>query len=166
METPTIATFGKFLINTIFPFFKESKALQLIKNDTIEVSDDLIAKLYDTTKKWFVVDDRKSVVQQLEELRNKPNDKILQVGTGAIIAEYLNEKGDFYKQIETVINEIEKKYQHKVSEIITELNLKGIENDLDINSNNELENGAKIKTKAEINGDRNKITINKNNKMK
>ena len=113
MELQTIAVMGKFLVNSIFPFFKESKALGLIKNDTLEISDDLFAKLYDSVKKVFIKDERRSIVAQLEELNKNPNDNVLQATPKIAIAQKLQEKGEFYNEIQSVVAEIENKYQEK-----------------------------------------------------
>lgn len=166
MEIPSIVTVGKFIINTIFPFFKERKVLKFIKNDMLEVSDDLFASFYDTTKSLFIKDNRKSIVLQLEELLENPTDEILQATPQLAIQKKLKEKSDFYSKFSNIIEKIEEQYKDRISELSNELDIIGEENEIEQGSDNELTNGAKVVNKAKIEGKGNKIIQGKGNKLK
>lgn len=122
MKIPVIKL-GKIFINSIFPFFEKSKALELIKNDMLEVTDDLLAKLYDKVKPIFVKDDRKSILEQLSQ---KPEDKVWQSAASVSISEELENNKQFLSEITEYVNELEKSYPfEKINEIY---NIKGKKN--------------------------------------
>lgn len=166
MNAPSIVNMGKFLVNTIFPFFKESKALNLIKKDMLEVSDDLFASLYDTVKHLFVKDNRKSIVSQLEELLENPTDEILQATPQLAIQKKLSESTDFFDEIKSIVGIIEDRYKEKITELSNELEVIGENNEIEQGSDNQLENGSKFVNRAKIDGTRNKVIQGKWNKLK
>lgn len=160
----SVAKIGKIVVNAIFPFFKKSKALELIKNDMLEVSDDLLAGFYDIAKPIFISDDRKPI---LEQLHNTPDDKIWKnAAEGAIKAELEKEDNILYSEIESFVEEINKKYEAQTTKIINELKLKGKDNIVEQGADNELENGAELTNKADIDGEQNYVIQGKGNKLK
>ena len=160
----SIITIGKVVVNAIFPFFKKSKALELIKNDMLEVGDDLFAGFYDLVKPVFITDNRKSI---LEQLHSKPDDKIWQgAAEGAIKEEIEKEDKEFYSKIESFVEDIDKKYAIKTTKIVNELKLKGKDNIVEQGTDNELENGAELTNKADIAGEQNYVIQGKGNKFK
>ena len=119
----SIITIGKVVVNAIFPFFKKSKALELIKNDALEVSDDLLAGFYDIVKPIFITDDRKPI---LEQLYNKPDDKVWQGATEGAIKAELEKNEQFFNEIKSYVEQVENIFP---SETINKIyNIKGERN--------------------------------------
>ncbi len=163
MKIP-IKEVGKVLLNSIFPFFEDSKALKLIKEDALEVKEELFAKLYDKVKAVFVKDSAKETI--FEMLQKKPEDKGLQAATDVNISEELKNNKEFHRELAEYVKEIEKEYSTQTSEIINKLKVEGEGNILEVGGDNELENGAKIKNKANIKGNENQVFIGGGNKLK
>jgi len=103
----SVLKLGKVFINFIFPFFEKSKALELIKKDMLDVSDDLLAQLYDKVKPIFVTDDRKPIIDQLYQ---KPDDKVWQGAAEAAIKAELEENEAFFKEIKSYVENVENSY--------------------------------------------------------
>jgi len=119
----SISKIGKVVIKAIFPFFKKSKTLELIKNDALEVSDDLLAGFYDKIKPIFVNDDRKPI---LDQLYNKPDDKIWQGATENTIREELEKNEQFFNEMKSYVEKIENSFP---TETINRIyNIKGDKN--------------------------------------
>jgi len=121
-----IMKLGKIVINSIFPFFEKSKALELIKKDMLEVTDVLMAKLYDKVKPIFIKDDRQSILEQLEK---KPDDIAFQVAANAVINENLKTDKEFYNIVKNVVEEIENSFPQETINSI--YNIKGDENQIE-----------------------------------
>lgn len=145
----SVVSIGKVVINAIFPFFKKSKALELIKNDALEVSDDLLAGFYDIVKPIFITDDRKPI---FEQLHNKPDDKVWQgAAEGAIKAE-LESNEQFFDAMKSYVEKVENSFP---AETINRIyNIKGKKNKIEQGQNSE---GKTENTIDGVEGDENTI---------
>lgn len=150
MKIPIIKL-GKIVVNSIFPFFEKSKALKLIKEDMLEVSDDLLAQLYDAVKPAFISDDRKTILEQLEKA---PDSSVWQAATNAAITEELKKNGVIYKKLEEIVTQIDKKYASKVTNIVKDL--EGNENEI-IQGTNTNPDSETTNTIEKVKGNKNKI---------
>jgi hypothetical protein len=117
MNIPKISI-GKFILNTIFPFFEKSKAVALIKKDMLDVTDNLLAQLYDKVKPIFIKDDREGIFSQLEK---NIEDEINQVSFAMVIEKNLGKDKLFFNEIKEIINRLEKYYHADIENYINEI---------------------------------------------
>ncbi len=153
---------GKVFLNSIFPFFKDSKALELIKNDALEVKEDLLAKLYDKVKGVFVKGSKESI---LEQLHKNPEDKVWQAAADASISEELKNNEDFHKQLAEYVKNLEEEYAPQVAKMINEHKIKGSGNMLSQGADNEMSNGAEMTNKSDIEGNNNQVYQGQGNRL-
>jgi len=107
----------KPVVNWVIPFFKENKALALIKADMQSVGEEFLARVYDSTKRLFVNDEiRKPIFEQwlktVEE--GKIPDDFSEGGVKNTIEKAVQSETDFRNEILQILKDVEQKHSELI----------------------------------------------------
>ena len=118
MNTLKVLNAVKPLIHWFLPFFKENKALALIKADMQSVSEEFLVRAYDATKNLFLIDEeRKPLFEQwlkAVEEEKLPNETA-EILVKGVIDKNLQTETDFKIEITELLKQIEKAYPEKIA---------------------------------------------------
>lgn len=113
METIEVLKVLKPVVNWLIPFFKDNKALKLIKADMQSIGEEFLSRAYDATKKLFIDDpNRKPIYEQwlkAVEAEQEP-DPILNGGVRSVIENAAQTQSGFKSEILQILKEIEQKH--------------------------------------------------------
>ncbi len=120
MENNKIISVLNPVMNWIFPFFKDNKALKLIKKDIQSIGEELLVKAYDSVKGLFYnSESRQSVFEQWSKSLidgNEPDD-IIEGGIKNCIEKALESPTNFKNEMEQFLKEVETKNVDPINKV-------------------------------------------------